>query len=138
MREKRFKRYMGKIERIQRRLKSITAWSDAFLHQEKERLAVYKAFQEIAEAAMDIIAMMAKDSNIIPEDDYTNLKKLEAEQLISKEVKNALSEVNGLRNRIVHEYNGLDHKIALESMRKLTPLIQKFVGEVKAWLQKRS
>ena len=39
---------------------------------EKTKLATYKAFQEIVEACMDIVAMMCKDSKIPPQDDYTN------------------------------------------------------------------
>lgn len=137
MKEQRFKRYAKKVERIQHRLTSIREWSDGFLTVEKDRLATYKAFQEVAEAAMDIIAMMVTDEGLVPEDDYRNIQKLAQEAIFSDELQDQLKEVNGLRNRIVHEYNGLDHEIALESMKQLQPAITEFVGVVKRWLEEQ-
>jgi uncharacterized protein YutE (UPF0331/DUF86 family) len=45
--------------------------------EERTRLAIYKAFQEIVEALFDIIAMKLVDLKIPPKDDYTNIKILE-------------------------------------------------------------
>ena len=40
-------------------------------------MATYKAFQEIVESYMDIIAMACKDEEIVPKDDYRkSLRKL--------------------------------------------------------------
>lgn len=138
MREERFKRYLEKIKKIQKRLGEIHKWSSDFLKKEKDKLAVYKAFQEISEAIMDIVAMMLKDEELIPKDDYQNIKKLKGQGIINEEVKEALIEVNGLRNRIVHEYNGLDHKIALDSMKSFKDPTKDFLKEVKRWLKKKS
>src|SRR3989338_4470491 len=70
MEEKRRKRYMKKLELIMKRAGEIEEWKSGFFMKEKDRLAVYKAFQEIGEACMDIITMILKDSGKIPEDDY--------------------------------------------------------------------
>ncbi len=137
MKEQRFKRYVEKIERIQHRQKSIRAWSDQFMAEEKDRLATYKAFQEIAEASMDIIAMMVTDEGLVPEDDYRNIQKLSQERILSDELKASLNEVNGLRNRIVHEYNGLNHKIALKSMKQLRSSLSEFMRVVQRWLEEK-
>ena len=41
-----------------------------FAEDEMTQLATYKAFQEITEACLDIVAMICKDSGGIPRDDY--------------------------------------------------------------------
>ncbi|NIQ06044.1 MAG: DUF86 domain-containing protein, partial [Candidatus Korarchaeota archaeon] len=46
-------------------------------------------------------------------------------------------EVNGLRNRIVHEYNGLNHKIALKSMKQLRSSLSEFMRVVQRWLEEK-
>jgi uncharacterized protein YutE (UPF0331/DUF86 family) len=136
MEEKRKKRYMGKTELIKRRHGEIEKWKSGFFLEEKDRLAVYKALQEISEACMDLIAMMLRDNDKIPEDDYTNINKTVKSGLLPNELKPSLDDLNGLRNRIVHEYNGLDDKIAFDAMSGILPGVKKFVEVVEKWIGK--
>ncbi|MDD4162952.1 MAG: DUF86 domain-containing protein [Methanothrix sp.] len=134
----RTKRYKDKMNRAKKRADQICEWalgdSEDFIEDEKTKLATYKAFQEMTEACLDIIAMICKDSNIVPKDDYTNIQSLE---WLDKSAANALAEANGLRNRIVHRYNHTDDLIALESMRALLPELGRFLDEVGLWIRKR-
>lgn len=100
MDEKRRRRYMEKRELISKRIDEIGRWSSGFFAEEKDRLAIYKAFHEIAEACMDIIAMMLKDSERVPEDDYGNINKAVKAGLLPNDLKPALDDLNGLRNRL--------------------------------------
>lgn len=136
MEEKRKKRYMEKTELIRKRAEEIEEWKSGFFIEEKDRLAVYKAFQEISEASMDLVAMMLKDSDKIPEDDYTNINKAVKLGLLSNNLKASLDDLNGLRNRIVHVYNGLDDKIAFDAMSEILPGVKKFVEVVEKWIRK--
>lgn len=136
MEEGRRKRYAEKAELIMKRAEEIERWKSGFFIEERDRLAVYKAFQEIVEACMDIIAMMLKDSGKIPEDDYTNISKAVKSGLLPNKMKASLDDLNGLRNRIVHEYNGLDDKIALDAMSEILPDIKEFVRVVEKWTGK--
>lgn len=120
---------MKRAEEIKRR-------KPGFFIEDRDRLAVYKAFQEIAEACMDIIAMMLRDSGKIPEDDYTNISKAVKSGLLPNKLKASLDDLNGLRNRMVHEYNGLDDKIALDAMSEILPDIREFVKVVEKWTGK--
>lgn len=131
------KRYKDKLERIERRDKEISEWKEFALEREKEKLATYKAFEEVVEASMDLVAMIVRDIKKIPQDDYSNIERLEEEGMIEKGIGEGLKEANGLRNRIVHEYNGLDERIALDSMEKILPKIEKFSDVVKGWLKKQ-
>lgn len=136
MEGKRKKRYMEKTELIRKRAEEVEKWKSGFFIEEKDRLAIYKAFQEIAEACMDIIAMMLKDDNKIPEDDYTNINKAVKLGLLPNKLKASLDDLNGLRNRIVHEYNGLDDKIAFDTMIEILPNIKEFTEVVGKWTGK--
>jgi len=127
---------------IERRISQINTWvSDytdrEFINDEKTKLAVYKAFQEAVESAMDIIAMICKDVGIPPRDDYMNIESLKELQIINKDLMGRLVEANGLRNRLVHHYNKLDDKIAFESIKELVDSLLKFVEVVEKWIAKK-
>ena len=82
---------------------------------------------------MDLAAMMCKDTGIRPQDDYSNLERLEP---LSPSSRKALIEANGLRNHLIHRYNRRDDLLALESMRDLLGGIRHFGEEVEVWLEK--
>jgi len=135
MDDKRRKRYLEKTDLVTKRIKDINDWKDGFFVEEKDKLASYKAFQEIAEASLDIIAMMLKDIEKVPEDDYSNINKAIGEGILPGDYREALNDLNGLRNRIVHEYNGLDDRIALNAIEEILPIIAKFIEVVRRWIQ---
>ena len=131
------KRYVEKIKHIEKRISELEVWKEDFFYEEKTKLACYKVMQEIIECCMDIVSMILKDEKELPKDDYTNIEVMEKKGLISNRLANTLRELNGLRNRIVHEYNGLDDEIALTSMEENVPEIKEFLRVVKEWLEKR-
>ncbi|MFH0836822.1 MAG: DUF86 domain-containing protein [Candidatus Aenigmatarchaeota archaeon] len=137
MEDIRKRRYVEKITLIEKRIHDINTWKEDFFEEEKSKLACYKAMQEIIEACMDIVSMVLKDDKRLLKDDYTNIDALEKMNFCSKDVCSALRELNGLRNRIIHEYNGLDDRIAIESIDDLIPDIHKFLEAVKKWLEKK-
>ena len=130
----RLKRYGDKLEIISKRMAEIEEWEEDFADDEKTKLACYKAFQEIVEAAMDVAAMVVKDAGTIPKDDYSNIDLIVGKKIISKNIAKRLIEANGLRNRVVHHYNGLKAKLAHDSMVELLPFFAEFVESVTKWL----
>jgi len=136
MDELRRKRYVEKVKHVEKRLSDFEVWKSDFF-EEKTKLACYKAMQEIIEGCLDIVSMMLKDEKELPKDDYTNINMMERRGIIDSTLADALRELNGLRNRIVHEYNGLDDEIALTSMEELISKIKEFLTVVKEWLKKR-
>ncbi len=135
MDEDRLKRYWDKINLISKRSAEIKEWTaispQEFLADEKTKLATYKAFQEIVEACMDVVAMMCKDSKIPPEDDYTNIELLRNNHKHME----PLIEANGLRNRLVHRYNTTDDLLVFESIKEILPEITRFIAGVKIWIK---
>lgn len=143
MDHERLKRYSEKIELLRQRAEKIRGWTrekdiESLRGKIKDKLAVYKAFQEATEAAMDLCAMILKDSGKNVEDDYSNLNKLQEEEIITGEIAEVLKESKGLRNRLIHEYNSLEVGTALESVKRLTPRVDEFAQEVAEWLEKNS
>lgn len=137
---KRINRYKDKNNLITERIGDIEEWifnldNSNFISDKKTRLAVYKAFQEITEASFDIVAMMCKDFKIIPKDDYTNIMELYNKKIIDESIKDALSESNGLRNRLVHHYNALDDNIAFEAIKELIQNFKIFTEVINKWLK---
>lgn len=132
----RLKRYKDKMDLISKRIAQVEEWQGEILEEEKAMLASYKAFQEAAEAALDLMAMMVKDTGSLPKDDYSNIELALGKKLISKKTGDALKQANGLRNRLVHEYNGLNAKRACESILELLPMLDGFLEEVAKWLKK--
>jgi len=91
--------------------------------------------QEIVEASMDVLAMRLKDSEKLPMDDYTNIDRAYNSRIIDERIKYALEEANGLRNRLVHGYNGINETVALESMKSLFPLFEAYIERMRQWLK---
>nr|QNO46765.1 hypothetical protein DEIDBPHB_00014 [Methanosarcinales archaeon ANME-2c ERB4] len=99
------------------------------------RKALYKEFQELTEALGDLSAMMTKEEGILVKDDYTNLEGLKP--LLEPDVIANLKRANGLRNVLVHEYNGIDDLLAFESMWEVLPSFRVFSSMVREWLKNR-
>ena len=143
MENSRIRRYLAKLELIEERLGDIEGWVKGlalkqFTEDKKTRLATYKAFQEAVEACADICAMMLKDSRLLVTDDYTNIEKLASKGIITTAIADALKEANGLRNRLIHEYNGLNTGIAFESLTSLIPKLRMFCKGVETWLNSQN
>lgn len=142
MDEKRVKRYKEKLDLIEMRISQIREWTNNFNEEDFDRnelvkLATYKAFQEIVESSMDIIAMLCKDNGILPKDDYSNIEALLKKKIIDDELSKNMIEGNGLRNRIVHKYNKLDDKKAFIEIIGSLPKFERFIEVVKNWIEKQ-
>lgn len=134
MDEKRVARYLDKFGHIEERIDDIMNWIGEAGVDKKTRLAVYKAAQEAVEAVCDLVAMFLKDSGHPPKDDYTNIQKWG--EMMDKSLSECLKAANGLRNRLVHHYNGLDDRLALNSIMDIIPCLQEFVKVMNSWLKK--
>ncbi len=133
--EKRIARYVDELNHIEERLNDVAEWIDDALEDKKTKLAVYKAAQEAIEAMCDIVAMCLKDNGIPPKDDYTNIERW-GELMKQKDLADCLKIANGLRNRLVRHYNGLNDALAIESIKDISPCLKKFVGVIREWLKK--
>ena len=138
MDEKRERRFYQKLETLEDRLTFIEEnfpGIDELIGNRVLRKALYKEFQELTDALGDISAMMAKEEGILVKDDYTNLERLKP--FLKPDIIKNLKRANGLRNVLVHEYNGIDDPLAFESVQEVLPSFRVFGSMVREWLKNR-
>ncbi len=145
MNKERLFRYKEKLEYLEVTISNLEEWTRDLQEQEfldssklQFRYGIYHAFQIAVEIITDLIAMIGKDEKIVPKDDYSNITDIMKREIIDVKLGENLKEANGLRNRIVHDYNGLDDSIAYERMIILMNSFHQFIKEVNAWLKKNS
>ena len=102
----------------------------------QKQYGIYHAFQTGIEIITDLVSMIVKDVKLIPKDDYSNINIIRNKKIISADLAAKLREANGLRNRIVHDYNGLDNEIAYSRLINLLKYFQEFKVKAKEWLKK--
>lgn len=98
---KRKQRYLKKIEMLE---KEVEFLKTSELRDETAKRAVFYSLQVSVEILMDICAMRVKDIGLTVEDDYTNIEKLQREDIITEDDAEILKGYNGMRNIIVHRY----------------------------------
>ena len=103
---------------------------------EIETSALYYRLLTAIESIMDIIAMSIRDSGGIPKGDKSNIQYLLSEKRIEVDLSFHLLKCNGLRNVLVHQYNGIDREIVLrsvpdvrKSLTDLIDIIEEFLNE---------
>jgi len=137
MGERKEKRFYQKLETLEDRLTFIEDNFTEIEELKKSRVlrkALYKEFQELAEVLGDLVAMIVKEERILVKDDYTNLECLKS--LLEPDVIKNLKKANGLRNVLVHEYNGINDTLAFESIETTLPSFWIFSSVVREWLKK--
>lgn len=132
----RISRYREKIAWATNRCTQIQEWIAIYgstcIMDQMPLLAIFKAYQEMTESLMDIIAMQMRDINLPARDDYTNIERA---LFLSIEHRKRLIEMNGLRNRIIHRYNSTDEEIALERIEFFIPIVYELLDEIRLWMK---
>ena len=143
MNEERIQRYKEKEEYFGKLIGKLKEWTKDLNEKDfinnlslREQFSIYHAYQIILEIITDLTAMVVKDLKIIPKDDYINIDVLAEKEIISKDLSYNLKQANGLRNRIVHNYNSLDEEIAFKSIQKYLEDLEKYKEAIDNWLQK--
>ena len=140
----RIERYIEKLEHLDKLFKKLNEWisnieENEFLSLDlKEKFGIYHASQIIIEIITDIIAMVTKDLKVKPKDDYTNIDYLQEINFLPKELSVNLKKLNGLRNVLAHDYDGLDDRLAFKGIKEYNPSIEQFKELIKKWLKKVS
>lgn len=132
----RYQRYLDKINLCESRIVHVKKWMSEDNKELKTILATYKGIQEIIESLTDIISMILKDNKSSVNDDYTNFKKIVEKGILNKKDQSILDEANGLRNRLIHNYNGIDDEMAINSFKTLLPSISNIIELLNKWIQK--
>ena len=137
-------RYKEKIAHLDRYLDLLTNWiganSDSAKIQNrdtKDLFALYHAFQLSMEVIADLSSMVVKDSKRMVKDDYLNYQFLKEINIIPESLAKQIKDLNGLRNRIVHDYNGLVDIITIDGILEAIKLLPQYKECIIKWLEKQ-
>lgn len=111
---------------------------DEYVKDLYKRKAVERLLQELIEAAIDInIHIIVQTGNTVPDDYYESFIKAGELGIISVDLAEKLAPSAGLRNRLVHEYDRLEHSMVLEALRMANNLYSKYIKEIDDYILKR-
>jgi uncharacterized protein YutE (UPF0331/DUF86 family) len=95
---------------------------------------VFYDLSSAIEALMDMTAMLCKDLGVMPKGDYENIQSLQKKNIITKALASRLAKCNGLRNVLIHQYNGIDDKLVIDSVTRVGRDLKTFIKIVEAYL----
>lgn len=99
------------------------------------RKATERLLQELIEAAIDINThIIVQTGNTAPDDYYESFIKAGKLKIISADLAEKLAPSAGLRNRLVHEYDLLEHSMVLEAVRMAEELYPEYVKEIEDYI----
>ena len=100
-----------------------------------KRKATERLLQELIEAAIDINTyIIVQTGNKVPDDYYESFIRLGELNIISSELAGKLAPSAGLRNRLVHEYDTLEHSMILDAVRRAEELYPAYIKQIEDYL----
>jgi uncharacterized protein YutE (UPF0331/DUF86 family) len=103
-----------------------------------KRKAAERLLQELIEAAIDINThVIVQTGGAAPDDYYESFIRAAEFKIISPELAEKLAPSAGLRNRLVHEYDFLDHAMVLDAVSIVEELFPYYVKEVEDYISGR-
>ncbi len=108
-----------------------------YLEDLYKRKATERLLQELIKAAIDInTSIIVQTGHAAPDDYYESFIKAGALRIISSGLAEKLAPSAGLRNRLVHEYNMLEHSVVLDAVRKAEGLYTEYVRQLEDYVEK--
>src|SRR3989337_310143 len=112
-----------------------TITKEEYLKDVYKRKATERLLQELIEAAIDINThIIVQTGSKVPDDYYESFIKMGELKIISVELAERLAPSAGLRNRLVHEYDLLEHSIVFNAVKMAEKLYPAYVKEIENFL----
>ena len=111
--------------------------SEEYLQDLYRRKATERMLQELIEAAIDINThLIVQTGNASPADYYESFLKIGELGIAPADLSEMLAPSTGLRNRLVHEYDGLNHGMILAAVAKAEELYPLYVKAIEEFLSR--
>ncbi len=108
---------------------------DEYIRDIYKRKAAERLLQELIEAAIDINThIIVQTGNSVPDDYYESFIMIGNLNIISTDLAEKLAPSAGLRNRLVHEYDLLEHSLVLEAVGWAEELYPVYLKEIENYL----
>lgn len=99
------------------------------------RHAVEKVVELIVEDAIDINRAIIEAAQLQPpQTSYNTFVELEQLGILPRGLTTRLANATGLRNRLVHRYEEIDHKMVYDSLKPLLRNYRKYAGLIEDYL----
>ena len=130
------KRKLSVIVENLKALKPVVAMKkDEYERDLYKRKATERLLQELIEAAIDINThIIVQTGSPAPDDYYESFIRAGKLGIISSELAENLAPSAGLRNRLVHEYDQLDHSLILKAVKTAEELYPEYVKEINHYI----
>ncbi len=100
-----------------------------------KRKATERLLQELIEAAIDINThIITQTKNMVPDDYYESFIKMGELRIIPRLIAEKLAPSAGLRNRLVHEYDTLEHHIILNAVKTAEGLYTEYIKALEFYI----
>ncbi|MFZ5998209.1 MAG: type VII toxin-antitoxin system HepT family RNase toxin [Nitrospirota bacterium] len=110
---------------------------EEYLQDIYKRKAAERLLQELVEAAIDINTYcIVQTGHAAPDDYYESFIEAGTLNIISADLAVKLAPSAGLRNRLVHEYDDLDHSLVLDAITMAEELYPEYVREMENYLSR--
>ncbi len=110
---------------------------EEYLQDVYKRKATERLLQELIEAAIDInVHMIVATGHTVPDDYYESFIRAGELKIISLDLAQKLAPSAGLRNRLVHEYDRLDHSMVLKAVNMAEELFPQYIKAINDYLSK--
>ncbi len=123
------------IENIDALVPIMNLTKEEYIEDIYKRKATERLLQELIEAATDInIHVLVQSGNIAPDDYYSSFIDAGKAKIIKMDLAEKLAPSAGLRNRLVHEYDLLDHSMVLDSVRVAQKLYPEYIRQIDGYI----
>ena len=103
-----------------------------------KRKATERLLQELIEAAIDINThIIVETRNPVPDDYYESFIKAGELKIISSDLAEKLAPSAGLRNRLVHEYDRIEHSMVLKAVRLAEELYPLYIKQINDYISEK-
>lgn len=110
---------------------------DEYVDDIYKRKATERLLQELIEAAIDINThAIVQTGNPAPDDYFESFIKAGELNIVPANLSEKLAPSAGLRNRLVHEYDMLEHSMVLAAVRMAEELYPEYVKEVEEFISR--
>ncbi len=111
---------------------------DEYIGDIYKRKATERLLQELIEAAIDINTnIIVQTGNAAPDDYYESFIRAGELKIISMGLAEKLAPSAGLRNRLVHEYDLLEHSMVLDAVKMAEHLYPKYIKEIDDYISRK-
>ncbi len=125
-------RYQDKLEYIHKNIKDF----GQDYQNELEKKGIFYSIQTSIESIIDLIAMLTKDLGFSIKADSDNIDLLSKHFELSPDRASRLKTANGLRNILVHRYNGVEDDLVFNAVDEIKFILTEWLDIIEGVLDK--